>query len=489
MTWVLLVPPLLGYLLWERVQGAEHRDVAEALGMALPLGTGVTAFAALALEPFGAGLGSVGLTAALVLAALAALATRKRPTAGAAPGAGMPVVAWAGAVVVAGQSALAVAVVVADGRFADWDAWAIWDMKARAFHADGGVSGYLSRAPDLAFSWPSRPPLTSLVQAFVYTCLGGASETAGRLVHVATYASLLLLFFALVRRSAGAGVAALSAAFLASAPNVAYHASSGVANLALGVYVLALVVALERGLARGGPRALVAAGAFAGFAALSRDEGRWLALAALGAASLVGLVQGRAVRRIAGGALLCGAVAALVYAPWAAAVTRSGAEGMLSDWSLADTWSRLPAHLRDVPAFLGMLARELFLPVEQTAVSPVEEALGVALFWPTFLVALAVLPFARRRDPLAWSAALTSVLGFGLYAAGLWLFPYDDLADLQHHWIYVLDRHLIAVVPAAAYAIASVLAPRERPAASATNAAPSTPSSVSQPPTATERGA
>lgn len=490
MTWALLLPPLLGYLLWERVQGAEQRDTLEALGMALPLGAGVTAFAALALEPLGAGLGSSGLTAALSLATLAGLVARAVTKAPAPPAsARTPFVVWVCAAVVLCEIALATARVLEEGRLSDWDAWAIWDMKARAFHADAGVGGYLSRGADLAFSWPSRPPLTSVFQAFVYTCLGGPRETAARVFHVLLYASLLLLFFAVVRRSRGPAVAAAGVVFLASVPNVFYHASSGVANLALGVYVLALLIALQRGFAQGGPRALVAAGAIAGFVALGRDEGRWLALVALGAASVVGLAEGRAVRRLVGGALLCGLVGALVYAPWAAAVARSGAEGMLSDWSVADTLTRIPAHLKDLPAFLRMLARELFLPLEQTGVSPLEGALGVALFWPTFFLASAALPFVRRRDPLAWAAALTSLGGLGLYAFGLWLFPYEDLKDLQHHWVYVLDRHLIAVMPAAAYAIVSAGAPCPRPDANATNAAPSTPRSVSHAPTATERGA
>lgn len=486
MSFALLLPPVLGYLLWDRVVVREGRDRLEALGMALPLGAGVTVLLSLILAPIGFGAGAV--SAVLALAGVACLLLRPAP--GPGPGAGR-VPRWLAAAclsAVLAQLALVAAGVAREGRLTDWDAWAIWGMKARAFYLDGGADAYLARGEELAFSWPSRPPLTALFQAFVYAGLGRPSEPAARGFHVLLYVSVLLLLFSALRRRHAPAAAAVGVALFATLPNLAYHASSGVANLALGAYLLALLLALERAAEQGRGPALLAVGLLAGFAALTRDEGRWLAAIAVAVRLAVGAAQGLSLARLAKAGAATAAIAAAVYAPWAVAVARSGAPGLLETWSPAQTLGRVGAHLTDAPAVLRMIGAELLLPVEQTRASPFESALGLALLWPSFAIALILLPCAPRRDPLAWAAGLSALGGIALYAAGLWLFPYADLADLQHHWLYVLDRHLVSLAPAAAYAVVAALAPA-RQATSARAAAASPPASVRREPTATERGA
>lgn len=482
MTLLLLLPLVVGGLLWARLP---ERDPLESLALAVPLGAGVAAWMALALSSFG---GMLGPVLPLLLLALGLAAAPRRPSPAAAARERVSPLAWGCLALAAAQVAMVVALALAEGRLVDWDAWAIWDMKARAFFVDGGVDGYLERSVALEFSWPSRPPLTALAQAFLYTALGGSSETAGRLLHAAIYASLLAFFFALVRRSCDTTPAAVGTALLATLPNVAYHATSGVANLALGVYLLAQIVALLHAFDRGGRWAFAVAGIGAGLACLARDEGRWLACLAAVATTLVAWRLGCPRRRMLAGLSAATLVAAALYAPWAMAVARHGAADVLSQWTAGETLARIPAHARDLPAFVRLLGPELLEPVEQSGASPFEGWLGLALFWPTFAVAAVAMPFAGRRDPLAVSAAFTTVGGLLFYAAGLWLFPYQSLADLHHDWLYVLDRHLIAVTPAAAYAIVSALSPPRREASSASPLS-RTPASVSQPPTATERGA
>jgi hypothetical protein len=49
----------------------------------------------------------------------------------------------------------------------DWDAWAIWLFKAKAFYLDGGVKGFLARAGEFQ-SQPSYPLLVPLYGAFLF---------------------------------------------------------------------------------------------------------------------------------------------------------------------------------------------------------------------------------------------------------------------------------------------------------------------------------
>jgi hypothetical protein len=52
-----------------------------------------------------------------------------------------------------------------------------------------------------------------------------------------------------------------------------------------------------------------------------------------------------------------------------------------------------------------------------------------------------------------------------MYTLGFMAFPYQDLGDLVNNWMFVLDRHALALVPLAVRAMASVFS-QSQPAAS-----------------------
>src|SRR5262249_45190073 len=149
---------------------------------------------------------------------VAAWASRRRAVPGAASGTAL---GWSGrvalVVIVAGAASI-VGGVVASPCFSDWDAWAVWGLKAKAVFVDPDVRPYLAAADAYDFSWPPRPCLTAVFQAFLYACLGRVDEAGARLVHVALWASLLLIFHGSLRRRLAAGPALLWTALLATVP-------------------------------------------------------------------------------------------------------------------------------------------------------------------------------------------------------------------------------------------------------------------------------
>ncbi len=352
-----------------------------------------------------------------------------------------------GAVLLLVQLGLLVGGVVRIPTLADWDAWAIWAFKAKVFFVDQGVTRYFAHADDYYFTWPARPCLSAFYQAFVYACLGREEAGAVRLVHLAFFVSLLLAFFASLRRVVSPGLALLSTALLACLPMVAYVATAGLANLVLGSYLFLATSSLVRARETGRSALVVGAGLFLGGAALTRDEG--LVLGAL--VTLVASVSLRGRVRL-GPAVAANVIAGLCYLPWLLLVAPFELWDLRSSWFSAEVLARAREHAKDAGQILRMAAVELTKPVEQTRSSPLEESLGVALAWPVFGLALLRVRALRASNPLAWASALAATSGLALYVVGFWLFPYEGLDSLHDNWLFVFDRHALSVLPLAAYA-------------------------------------
>ena len=352
-----------------------------------------------------------------------------------------------GALLLVVQLGLLVGGVVRIPTIADWDAWAIWAFKAKVFFVDQGVTRYFAHADDYYFTWPARPCLSAFYQAFVYACLGREDAGAVRLVHLAFFVSLLLAFFAALRRVVAPGAALLSTALLASLPTVAYVATAGLANLVLGTYLFLAISSLERARATGQSALAVGAGLFLGGASLTRDEGLALGAVVILVASVS--LRGR-IRLVPAAAAF--AIAVLCYLPWLLLVAPYELWDLRSSWFSAEVVVRAGQHAKDAGPILLMAAVELTRPVEQTRTSPFEAWLGAAPAWPLFGLALLRARTLRKSSPLAWAAALAAVSGLLLYIAGFWLFPYEDLDWLRNNWLYVFDRHALSVLPLAAYA-------------------------------------
>lgn len=122
----------------------------------------------------------------------------------------------------------------------NWDAWAIWLLKAKAFYLDGGVSPFLSRIHEFN-TQPGYPLLVPLYGTWLYTAAGGVQDNAAKLMTPLFYLALLGVFYGLAGRCGERRAAALFTAMLASAP-IAGHAAfahAGYADTPLSVYILA----------------------------------------------------------------------------------------------------------------------------------------------------------------------------------------------------------------------------------------------------------
>jgi hypothetical protein len=291
----------------------------------------------------------------------------------------------------------------------------------------------------------------------VYLCLGRADEGAARLAHLVLTASLLLVFFADLRRRFNRDHSLVWTAVLITVPNLTYQCSAGVANPALGLYLFGALASLDgwearRGLGRAAGPALLLGGAL-----LARDEGVFLGGLVMFGAFVVRppRVPRAGWREVGRACAVIVLVTGALYGLWAAQ------ERPRTAWDIRSTWldptvpARLFDHRHDVAGLLGAVTGELVRPLEQARSSPLEQALHVALVWPLFASACLFQRRVWRTDPMGFRSALIAGSGIAAYTLGFLAFPYQDLADIENNWIYVLDRHAIALLPFAVRAMAS----------------------------------
>lgn len=186
-------------------------------------------------------------------------------------------------ILVAGLAVAALVVlwgsIVVSQAFPDgqWDAWAIWNTRARFFvrAEENWTAAFL-----LERGHPDYPLLLPLTVARLWTCLGTETTLAPRIVSIAGVfgcAALLTSALAVLR---GREQALLGGLVLLSTQAFVVHAASQMADLLLAFFFLAAFVSLcitdERGRTRTG--ALALAGAMAGMAAWTKNEGVLFAL-------------------------------------------------------------------------------------------------------------------------------------------------------------------------------------------------------------------
>jgi hypothetical protein len=455
-----------GYLVWRRIAPANCGSPPTSLGVALPVGVVLLGIESL-LWAHAAPDRSVGfwsLIAPLALLSVLAYASgfRRRPLPEPSPPrlpSALGAAGFAASLIIAAEIGLSYLSILVDPRLVDWDGWAIWGIKAKAFFMDGGVHRYLAHAHDYAFSWPARPCLSALFESFLYHAVGGVEEGAARLGHLALFASLLLVFYSSLRRRYTADTSMIWTALLATVPNLTYQAIAGVANVVLGLYLFAALDALDawqvdpRVERVAGPALLLAG------ACLSRDEG--FALAGLTAACVFLTPPFPSFRnRYAKLTALLGLsfASAAAYALWASLVKQHGAsDELLARWTSAPgAWSRLLSRRHELSQLIGPFLEELALPTAQARCSPLENALRLSLFWPSFGLACVCGGRLWRTDPMAFRCALIATAGLVTYAVALAVFPDSDMRGVIHDWVFVFDRHALVVAPMAMRTMAGV---------------------------------
>ena len=191
--------------------------------------------------------------------------------------------------------ALAVTAVLATAFFAEhtirhpdggWDAWAIWNLRAR-FLARGGAGFRAAFSPELLF-WAHRdyPLLLPGVVAQAFLLFRSESPWVPAAVSYSFAASAVALLGAAVRELRGPGWGALAALALLSTPCFVGFASNQQADVPVGAFVLAACSLIALALESAQPRTLLPAGFAASLAAWTKNEGA-LYLGCLAAGLLV----------------------------------------------------------------------------------------------------------------------------------------------------------------------------------------------------------
>jgi hypothetical protein len=156
----------------------------------------------------------------------------------------------------------------------DWDAWALWNLRAK-FLAGPGEAWRYALSPLLRNTHPDYPLLLSGFVARVWKA-GGAVDT---LAPIATallfFAALLAILVSVVALLRGAASAFLAGLVILSTTSLLVWAPAQYADIPLAFYYLGAIALLflEASPAANGRWALLWAGLCAGFAAWTKNEG------------------------------------------------------------------------------------------------------------------------------------------------------------------------------------------------------------------------
>jgi hypothetical protein len=251
--------------------------------------------------------------------------------------------------VIGGAVALTLAAVIFRATFHpifEWDSWAIWDLKAKAFFYQRGLFPYITDTY-YGLSHLEYPLLYPLAVTFIYLVLGRHSDIA-LLVPAMLYACApLMLYGALRRNGAGRGLAGMGAAALIWIPNFLFWSQNLNADGPLAIYVLASTLFAADYLRQPRPVTAWLAGIFAGMTTQLKIEGAVLVI------GILPFVVGRALarREARAGALLFLSAWVGIGAPWflfQRAVSGDGGHLTIGNvQKVIANWNMLPAILRE----------------------------------------------------------------------------------------------------------------------------------------------
>lgn len=223
-----------------------------------------------------------------------------------------------------------------------WDAWAIWNLRARFLYRSGPFWTD-SFSPDLFWSSPDYPLGLPGIVALFWKYLGKETLVVPMLVATMFFVATGGLLYASLRRLNGQVAATLGLVVLAGTPFFIGHSASQYADVPLGFFFLGATVLMasydyDPDKHRGW---LVLAGIVASLAAWTKNEGMLFLIALVIARVTVAAVQGE-WRRLSreGLAILTGAAPTLIvlfvfksfFAP---------PNGFLSAQSWAVVWEKL----------------------------------------------------------------------------------------------------------------------------------------------------
>lgn len=373
---------------------------AAAAALAVGVGLGASSIGLLLSLLAGSGGLLVAFDATVVLAGLLAAARLRYPHVRKEPWRPVQVLGCALLALAAGTALVAFFANAFAKPHGEWDAWAIWNLRAR-FLARAGADWRNAFSADLAWSHPDYPLLLPGAVARLWTYLGATPTAVPVAVALLFAAATAVMLYGALRDLSGRSPAILSALALLGTPLFLEHATWQYADIPLGFFflaTLALLAEADRWPERGWLAFL--AGVTAGLAAWTKNEGLLFAalvVAVRGASALVGSAAERAAfRRLALG--MCpAAVVILLFESFIA----PGGDRFNEPWT--EVWARLSD-----PARYGQVAAAL-----ATEAARLARWVGAALVVYLVLVGPAA-PESRRPSYFTAAVVLLTLAGYVL---------------------------------------------------------------------------
>jgi len=317
----------------------------------------------------------------------------------------------------------------------EWDAYAIWGLKAKVIAAKGIVPRptYFTDV-SLSYSHLDYPLMVPFLMAGVHGLLGRVDDQLAKLALPLLYFGLGCLVFAFSKRRLPNPLAFAVTALVMGAPVTLRWAGSGNADLPLAAFYTASVILLLEWTEKPDWRTCAACGMMSGFAAFTKNEGLALGAANCVIVLLVPIWSADRKRALAGAGACIGVFLILIlpWTVWSSDIPRTHENYLahLTFGNIAGNASRIPIILTEF--------------VRQTV-----SVWRYGLLW-LILVASAIAGWRSFRDRptvAAWSLLL---LHLGLYALIFLITPWD----VQEQFKASLDRLTLHVVPLAGLLIA-----------------------------------
>jgi len=197
----------------------------------------------------------------------------------------------------------------------EWDVIAIWALKAKVLLHEPIITSPYFNDLSKTYSHPDYPLLWPFAMAWVWSCIGSMDLVKVKVLAPALLASLLFLFFGLLRRKESRRRALFFTAVLAGIPVLLTQTSRMVTDVPLAFFVLGAFVCSYFWLESEHADDLRIAAAFAVGMLFSKNEGIGLWFI-LGIMVVTALATERRIKFLLPAGIWLGVVPALVTLPW-----------------------------------------------------------------------------------------------------------------------------------------------------------------------------
>jgi hypothetical protein len=309
----------------------------------------------------------------------------------------------------------------------EWDAFAIWQLKAKvlALHPLVPRPGYFTDV-SLTYSHLRYPLLVPMMSAGMHAMTGPMADL-GKFISLLLYPAMGLAVFAAVRRINGKTAALTAAAMVACLEPMCRYGGSGTAEMALTTFYACSLLCVLRWRENGHWGYIVLAGIFSGWMAWTKNEG--IVLAAINAGIV--LAANPRDRRVT---IRAGLTLALIYLPW-----------ILYSWGLPRTDEDYAARLASTQIFSNLSRLGTILLGFGKEMIDWEDW---GLFWVIALL-LALTERRRFRNPLAAMVGILLLLHILAYIPAFLVTDWK----LQELLSVTTDRLFMHAAPAGAILI------------------------------------